>query len=76
MLLQKVSQWGREREGEGLGAMFGKDEVISIISGLNTPEKTTTLFDSNVLEQQWQFFEPRLERELCVFWVLHDVATG
>lgn len=35
---------GVERErGEGLGAMFGKDEVISIISGLNTPEKTTLL---------------------------------
>lgn len=31
MLLQKVSQWGREREG--LGALLGKDEAINIISG-------------------------------------------
>lgn len=29
------SQWVRER----LGAAFGSDDVISIISGLNTPEK-------------------------------------
>lgn len=31
MLLQKVSQWGREREG--LGALLGKDGAINIISG-------------------------------------------
>lgn len=42
MLLQKVSQWGREGERRGgLGASFGRDDVINIISGLNMPEKTT-----------------------------------
>lgn len=38
--LQKASQWGAERVvRERLGAAFGSDDVISIISGLNTPEK-------------------------------------
>lgn len=38
--LQKASQWGAERVVRGrLGAAFGSDDVISIISGLNPPEK-------------------------------------
>lgn len=38
-MLQKASQWGADRVREGLGAAFGSEDVMSIISGVNKLEK-------------------------------------
>lgn len=57
-------------EREGLGAVFGKDEMISIISGWNSAT-CLTIFYPNVLEQQWEplALSQDCKMQVVCFWI-------